>query len=193
MFSLTQNRVYTDKPFFLPTYEMFDRFYNEYFKSHPSLKKLNYLEVGLCGTFLKRLTWDIDIRLMGKPKESDYNIMADFFRDVINTGLNKYRIKIDIHCLSTPDSIENFNSSFSSDSKYLYISKYVDHIKQYVNYNQSYYRTTDYTKQGRCDKVSDNLWIVEDCLDLKEFIRKKRYKDGVNPDMIEISKYKDLV
>ena len=82
MFSLTQNRVYTDKPFFLPTYEMFDRFYNEYFKSHPSLKKLNYLEVGLCGTFLKRLTWDIDIRLMGKPKESLITILWQIFSEM---------------------------------------------------------------------------------------------------------------
>ena len=53
MFSLRQNRVYTEKPFFFPTYELFDRFYNEYFKLHPSLKKLNYLEVGLCGKFLR--------------------------------------------------------------------------------------------------------------------------------------------
>ena len=192
MFSLTQNRVYTEKPFFLPTYEMFDRFYNEYFKLHPSLKKLNYLEVGLCGTFLRRLTWDIDVRLMGNPKESDYDVMADFFRDVANTGLNKYRIKVDIHCLSTPDSIKTFNSSFSSDSKYLYISKYVDHIKQYINYNQSYYRTTDYTKQGRCYKVSNNLWVVEDCIDLKDYIVKKNYREGV-PNMVEINKYRDLV
>jgi len=192
MFSLTQNRVYTEKPFFLPTYEMFDRFYNEYFKLHPSLKKLNYLEVGLCGTFLRRLTWDIDVRLMGNPKESDYDVMADFFRDVANTGLNKYRIKVDIHCLSTPDSIKTFNSSFSSDSKYLYISKYVDHIKQYINYNQSYYRTTDYTKQGRCYKVSNNLWVVEDCIDLKDYIVKKNYREGV-PNMVEINKYRDLI
>jgi len=192
MFSLTQNRVYTEKPFFLPTYEMFDRFYNEYFKLHPSLKKLNYLEVGLCGTFLRRLTWDIDVRLMGNPKESDYDVMADFFRDVVNTGLNKYRIKVDIHCLSTPSSIKEFNSSFSSDSKYLYISKYVDHIKQYINYNQSYYRTTDYTKQGRCYKVSNNLWVVEDCIDLKDYIVKKNYREGV-PNMVEINKYRDLI
>ena len=192
MFSLTQNRVYTEKPFFLPTYEMFDRFYNEYFKLHPSLKKLNYLEVGLCGTFLRRLTWDIDVRLMGNPKESDYDVMADFFRDVANTGLNKYRIKVDIHCLSTPSSIKEFNSSFSSDSKYLYISKYVDHTKQYINYNQSYYRTTDYTKQGRCYKVSNNLWVVEDCIDLKDYIVKKNYREGV-PNMVEINKYRDLV
>tara|TARA_Y100000004_G_scaffold127471_1_gene143500 strand:+ start:297 stop:875 length:579 start_codon:yes stop_codon:yes gene_type:complete len=192
MFSLIQNRVYTEKPFFLPTYEMFDRFYNEYFKLHPSLKKLNYLEVGLCGTFLRRLTWDIDVRLMGNPKESDYDVMADFFRDVANTGLNKYRIKVDIHCLSTPDSIKTFNSSFSSDSKYLYISKYVDHIKQYINYNQSYYRTTDYTKQGRCYKVSNNLWVVEDCIDLKDYIVKKNYREGV-PNMVEINKYRDLI
>ena len=192
MFSLTQNRVYTEKPFFLPTYEMFDRFYNEYFKLHPSLKKLNYLEVGLCGTFLRRLTWDIDVRLMGNPKESDYDVMADFFRDVANTGLNKYRIKVDIHCLSTPSSIKEFNSSFSSDSKYLYISKYVDHIKQYINYNQSYYRTTDYTKQGRCYKVSNNLWVVEDCIDLKDYIVKKNYREGV-PNMVEINKYRDLI
>lgn len=192
MFSLTQNRVYTEKPFFLPTYEMFDRFYNEYFKLHPSLKKLNYLEVGLCGTFLRRLTWDIDVRLMGNPKESDYDVIADFFRDVANTGLNKYRIKVDIHCLSTPSSIKEFNSSFSSDSKYLYISKYVDHIKQYINYNQSYYRTTDYTKQGRCYKVSNNLWVVEDCIDLKDYIVKKNYREGV-PNMVEINKYRDLI
>ena len=192
MFSLTQNRVYTEKPFFLPTYEMFDRFYNEYFKLHPSLKKLNYLEVGLCGTFLRRLTWDIDVRLMGNPKESDYDVMADFFRDVANAGLNKYRIKVDIHCLSTPSSIKEFNSSFSSDSKYLYISKYVDHIKQYINYNQSYYRTTDYTKQGRCYKVSNNLWVVEDCIDLKDYIVKKNYREGV-PNMVEINKYRDLI
>ena len=192
MFSLTQNRVYTEKPFFLPTYEMFDRFYNEYFKLHPSLKKLNYLEVGLCGTFLRRLTWDIDIRVMGNPKESDYDVMADFFRDVANAGLNKYRIKVDIHCLSTPSSIKEFNSSFSSDSKYLYISKYVDHIKQYINYNQSYYRTTDYTKQGRCYKVSNNLWVVEDCIDLKDYIVKKNYREGV-PNMVEINKYRDLI
>ena len=192
MFSLIQNRVYTEKPFFLPTYEMFDRFYNEYFKLHPSLKKLNYLEVGLCGTFLRRLTWDIDVRLMGNPKESDYDVMADFFRDVANTGLNKYRIKVDIQCLSTPDSIKTFNSSFSSDSKYLYISKYVDHIKQYINYNQSYYRTTDYTKQGRCYKVSNNLWVVEDCIDLKDYIVKKNYREGV-PNMVEINKYRDLI
>ena len=192
MFSLTQNRVYTEKPFFLPTYEMFDSFYNEYFKLHPSLKKLNYLEVGLCGTFLRRLTWDIDVRLMGNPKESDYDVMADFFRDVANAGLNKYRIKVDIHCLSTPSSIKEFNSSFSSDSKYLYISKYVDHIKQYINYNQSYYRTTDYTKQGRCYKVSNNLWVVEDCIDLKDYIVKKNYREGV-PNMVEINKYRDLI
>ena len=192
MFSLTQNRVYTEKPFFLPTYEMFDRFYNEYFKLHPSLKKLNYLEVGLCGTFLRRLTWDIDIRVMGNPKESDYDVIADFFRDVANTGLNKYRIKVDIQCLSTPESIKTFNSSFSSDSKYLYISKYVDHIKQYINYNQSYYRTTDYTKQGRCYKVSNNLWVVEDCIDLKDYIVKKNYREGV-PNMVEINKYRDLI
>ena len=192
MFSLIQNRVYTEKPFFLPTYEMFDRFYNEYFKLHPSLKKLNYLEVGLCGTFLRRLTWDIDIRVMGNPKESDYDVIADFFRDVANTGLNKYRIKVDIQCLSTPDSIKTFNSSFSSDSKYLYISKYVDHIKQYINYNQSYYRTTDYTKQGRCYKVSNNLWVVEDCIDLKDYIVKKNYREGV-PNMVEINKYRDLI
>ena len=191
MFSLTQNRVYTEKPFFFPTYELFDRFYNEYFKLHPSLKKLNYLEVGLCGTFLRRLTWDIDVRLMGNPKESDYDVMADFFRDVANTGLNKYRIKVDIHCLSTPSSIKEFNSSFSSDSKYLYISKYVDHIKQYINYNQSYYRTTDYTK-SKCSKVSDNLWMVNDCINLQEYVNEKKYKEGV-PNMVEINKYKDLI
>lgn len=192
MFSLIQNRVYTEKPFFLPTYEMFDSFYNEYFKLHPSLKKLNYLEVGLCGTFLRRLTWDIDIRVMGNPKESDYDVIADFFRDVANTGLNKYRIKVDIQCLSTPDSIKTFNSSFSSDSKYLYIRKYVDHIKQYIKYNQSYYRTTDYTKRSKCYKVSNNLWVVEECIDLENYIIEKKYKEGV-PNMIEISKYKDLV
>ena len=111
MFSLTQNRVYTENPFFFPTYELFDRFYNEYFKLHPSLKKLKYLEVGLCGKFLRDFTWDIDIRLVGSPKESDYNIMADFFRDVVDIRLNKYRIKVDIHCLSTPSSIKLFNSS----------------------------------------------------------------------------------
>ena len=49
---------------------------------------------------MRDFTWDIDIRLMGSPKESDYNIMADFYRDVTDSGLNKYRIKIDIHCLS---------------------------------------------------------------------------------------------
>ena len=191
MFSLRQNRVYTEKPFFFPTYELFDMFYNEYFKLHPSLKKLKYLEVGLCGKFLRDFTWDIDIRLVGSPKESDYNVIADFFRDVIDTGLNKYRIKVDIHCLSTPSSIKEFNSSFNSNGKYLYITKYVDHLKQYINYNKSYFRTTNYTLSN-CTKVSDNLWKVEDCIDLKNYIIEKNYKEGV-PNMIEVSKYKDLV
>ena len=191
MFSLTQNRVYTEKPFFFPTYELFDRFYNEYFKLHPSLRKLKYLEVGLCGRFLRDFTWDIDIRLVGSPKESDYNIIADFFRDVVDTGLNKYRIKVDIHCLSTPSSIKEFNSSFNSGNKYLYITKYVDHLKQHINYNKRYFRTTNYTLSN-CTKVSDNLWIVKDCLELNEYIGEKNYKESV-PNMVEINKYKDLV
>ena len=94
MFSLTQNRVYTEKPFFFPTYELFDRFYNEYFKLHPSLRKLKYLEVGLCGRFLRDFTWDIDIRLVGSPKESDYNIIADFFRDVVSKAIIWHRLEM---------------------------------------------------------------------------------------------------
>ena len=78
MFSLTHNRVYTEKPFFLPTYELFDRFYNDYLIKHSSVKELDYFEFGLCGRFMRDCTWDVDIRLMGSPKESDYEIISDF-------------------------------------------------------------------------------------------------------------------
>lgn len=47
--------------------------------------------------------------------------------DVVNTGLNKYRIFVDIHLLSKPNSIEEYNYNFNSRSTYLYIEKYVDY------------------------------------------------------------------
>ena len=99
MFKLFRNRVYTEKPFFLPTYELFDRFYNDYFIKHPSVKKLDYLEFGLCGKFPTQATWDIDIRLMGNPDPIDYKIISNFFRDIKDTGLNKHRLNIDICCM----------------------------------------------------------------------------------------------
>ena len=40
--------------------------------------------------------------------------------------------------------------------------------------------------------MSNNLWVVEEFIDLKNYIIEKNYKEGV-PNMIEISKYKDLV
>jgi hypothetical protein len=191
MFSLTQNRVHTEKPFFLPSYQLFDMFYKEYFILHPSLKKIDYFEIGLCGKFMRENTWDIDIRLLGNPKECDYDVIADFFRDVVDTGLNKYRIFIDIHCLSTPNSISKFNNSFNSNETYLYVRKYVDHLKQHIRYDEKYYRTTDFTK-SKINRVSDNLWEVIDILNLNDYISKKRYEKGKVPHMVEISKYKEL-
>ena len=112
MFKLFRNRVYTEKPFFSPTYELFHRFYTEYFIKHPSVKKLDYLEFGLCGNFPTKATWDIDIRLMGSPNSVDYKTISDFFRDIKHTGLNKYRINIDICCMENPVSIKDYNIGF---------------------------------------------------------------------------------
>ena len=192
MFSLYQNRVYTEKPFFVPTYELFKRFYKEYFISHPSLKKLKNFEIGICGRFMRDSTWDIDVRLLGKTNPNQYELISDFFRDITDIGLNKYRLFIDIHCLETPNSIKSYNSSFNSGSEYLYISKYVDHLKQYVNYNKKYFKTTDYTK-NKYTKVSDNLWRIENYLDLKDLLKRKNYINNRVPHMIEISKHKELI
>lgn len=194
MFSLTYNRVYTEKPFFNPTYELFKSFYEDYFILHPSLKELNHFEIGMCGKFMRADTWDIDIRLMGNPNPVEYEIISDFFMDVVNTGLNKYRIFVDIHLLSKPNSIEEYNYNFNSRSEYLYIEKYVDYKKQFARYGNKYYKLTDLSK-GNCKikKVSDNLWRVNTTLVLKDYIKQKGYINGKVPKMIEISKYKELI
>ena len=191
MFSLTQNRVYTEKPFLFPTYELFDRFYNGYFSKHPSVKQLDYLEFGLCGRFMRESTWDIDIRLMGSPKESDYEIIADFFRDVTDTGLNKYRLKIDIGCMESPETIEQYNIRFNSNTRYLYMTTYVDYVKQFIRYGDKFYKTTDYSNS--CEKikqVSDNLWRLNWKYDLQKY--KRKYLNRVVPKMIRLDTYNYL-
>ena len=194
MFSLTHNRVYTEKPFFLPTYELFDRFYNDYLIKHSSVKELDYFEFGLCGRFMRDCTWDVDIRLMGSPKESDYEIISDFFRDIVDTGLNKYRIKIDIICMETPDTIEEYNVKFNSNQRYLYMTTYVDHVKQFVKYDDKFYKTTDYLNSYECEqvkRVSDNLWRLDWKYDLQNY--KKKYSDRIVPKMINLEKYRELI
>ncbi len=191
MFRLFQNRVYTEKPFFSPTYELFYRFYNEYFIKHPSVKKLNYLEFGLCGNFMRETTWDIDIRLMGNPNVVDYKIISDFFRDIKNTGLNRYRLDIDICCMKKPVSIEDYNVSFNSNDKYLYLTTYVDTLKEFIQYDSSYYKVNDYTETTEnIEQVSENLWKLYFKYDLKKYRRK--YKSRVVPDMIDLIKYMDV-
>jgi hypothetical protein len=190
MFNFFQNRVYTEKPFLFPTHELFDRFYNEYFITHPAIKTLSYFEFGLCGRFLRDLTWDIDIRLMGKPKKCDYEIIADFLRDIIDTGLNKYRIKIDIDCMETPGSIEEYNKGFNSNMKYLYLTTYVDHLKQYIRFDERYFKTTDRTNR-KITQVSENLWRLDWRYELSKY--RIKYLNGVVPEMIKLSNYKGLI
>ena len=192
MFSLTQNRVYTEKPFLFPTYELFDRFYNDYFSKHSSLKQLDYFEFGLCGRFMRDSTWDIDIRLMGSPREFDYEVIADFFRDVTDTGLNKYRLKIDIDCMESPKTIEQYNIRFNSNKRYLYMTTYVDYVKQFIRYDDKFYKTTDYSNS--CEKikqVSDNLWRLNWKYDLQKY--KRKYLNRIVPKMIRLNTYKELV
>ena len=194
MFSLTQNRVHTDKPFFFPTYELFDRFYNHYFIKHPSVEKLNYFEFGLCGRFMRESTWDIDIRLMGKPRKSDYKIISDFFRDVTDSGLNKYRLKIDIDCMESPETINQYNIKFNSNKRYLYMTTYVDYVKQFVKYDDKFYKTTDYYNSDYCnkvEKVSDNLWKLDWKYDLQKY--KRKYLNRIVPKMISLDRYRELV
>ena len=188
MFKLFRNRVYTEKPFFSPTYELFHRFYTEYFIKHPSVKKLDYLEFGLCGNFPTKATWDIDIRLMGSPNSVDYKTISDFFRDIKHTGLNKYRINIDICCMENPVSIKDYNIGFKSNDKYLYLTTYVDSLKEFIQYDSSYYKVNDYTETTEnIEQVSENLWKLYFKYDLKNYRRK--YENRVVPDMIDLTTY----
>ena len=87
--------------------------------------------------------------------------------------------------------IEDYNVSFNSNDKYLYLTTYVDTLKEFIQYDSSYYKVNDYTETTEnIEQVSENLWKLYFKYDLKKYRRK--YKSRVVPDMIDLIKYMDV-
>ena len=94
--------------------------------------------------------------------------------------------------MESPETIEQYNIRFNSNKRYLYMTTYVDYVKQFIIYDDKFYKTTDYSNS--CEKikqVSDNLWRLNWKYDLQEY--KRKYLNRIVPKMIRLNTYKELV
>jgi len=90
--------------------------------------------------------------------------------------------------MENPVSIKDYNIGFKSNDKYLYLTTYVDTLKEFIQYDSSYYKVNDYTETTEnIEQVSENLWKLYFKYDLKNYRRK--YENRVVPDMIDLTTY----
>ena len=72
------------------------------------------------------------------------------------------------------------------------MTTYVDYVKQFIRYDDKFYKTTDYSNS--CEKikqVSDNLWRLNWKYDLQKY--KRKYLNRIVPKMISLDRYRELV
>ena len=193
-YSFTKGRARTEKVILRPNVEKYNLFVDYYF-NHKDYSLISYLRPYLFSSFPHRLTWDVDIKIVGKPLPEHYEIIANFMTDLQQFCLD-LRFILDIYVWDIDDDIvsrvKEFNNALTSNTH--------DSLKHVVGFDREtqyfYYDhltceecgrvTSDLSKREGWDmeQVSENLWKFF----VNRFNSKKWVKKGFMPVPVPMKK-----
>ena len=169
-FEFKKGRASTNMPYLRPNVEKYNLFVDYYF-SHRHHRDLSHFTPVLWSSFPHKDTWDVDVKLLGKVREKDYEKLSDFMTDLQQFCLDS-RFILDIYAWDTDLTIEDirkiamkFNSNVSKYRAYGQGSDmfngqdlYYDHLTCELNGKV----ISDLSKRhgNKVKKVSKDLWRV---------------------------------